>query len=80
MSEPIVTLAQLREYEAKLLRAMADPTAETWYDQFKKKNRPVSELQVALKQVRAEIAHRLADAGDRPNPHRFTYLRGRDAY
>lgn len=50
------TLAQLQAFEAKLVAAIANPVAEVWYDDFRKKLRPVGELQDALAQVRREIA------------------------
>lgn len=50
-----VTLEQLQAYEARLLSAMADPTKAIFYDDFKRENRPVSELDAALTRVRAEI-------------------------
>lgn len=50
------TLVELQSYEAKLLKAIGDPTLEVWYDDFRKRSRPVSELQDALSQVRREIA------------------------
>lgn len=50
------TLVQLQAFEVKLLAAIGDPTIEVWYDDFRKRSRPVSELQSALAQVRAEIA------------------------
>lgn len=50
------TLDQLRAYEARLIRALGDPTKAVFYDDFKRENRPVSEIQSALASVRAEIA------------------------
>lgn len=51
-----VTLDQLKAFEARLLTALADPTKAIFYDDFKRENRPVSELETALTRVRSEIA------------------------
>jgi len=51
-----VSLEDLRAYEARLIRALADPTRAIFYDDFKRENRPVSELETALSRVRVEIA------------------------
>ena len=51
------SLTQLQAYEAKLLKAIGDPTIEVWFDDFRKRMRPVGELQDALSQVRREIAN-----------------------
>jgi len=51
-----VTLEQLQAYEAKLIRALGDPTKAVFYDDFKRENRPVSEITTALAFVRSEIA------------------------
>jgi hypothetical protein len=50
------SLSDLQAYEAKLLKAIGDPTIEVWFDDFRKRMRPVSELQDALSQVRREIS------------------------
>jgi len=50
-----VTLDQLKAFEARLLTALSDPTKAIFYDDFKRENRPVSELDAALTRVRAEI-------------------------
>lgn len=52
----MATLNELQAYEAKLIKAMGDPLAEVWYDEFKKKNRPISELKDALAEIRKQIA------------------------
>lgn len=52
----MATLSELQAYEAKLIKAMGDPLAEVWYDEFKKKNRPVSELKEALAEIEKRIA------------------------
>lgn len=51
-----VTLDQLKAFEARLLTALSDPTRAVFYDDFKRENRPVAELDQALTRVRAEIA------------------------
>ncbi len=61
-----VTLEQLKAYEAKLIRALGDPTKAVFYDDFKRENRPISEVQAALAAVRAEIA--LATPADAAAP------------
>lgn len=67
-----VTLEQLQAYEAKLLRALGDPTKVVFYDDFKRENRPVAEIQSALAAVRAEIARMTpADAAVTPRPARI---------
>lgn len=74
------TLAQLRAYEAKLTKAMGDPAAEVWFDDFRKKNRPISELKSAMDWVRGEIArHPDTLATSAPRPRRFL-IRGRSGY
>lgn len=73
------TLTELRAFERKLVAALADPTAEVWYDDFKKRNRPVAELQPALAAVRAEIAAHPDNAEAKRKP-RFYRARPRDAY
>lgn len=50
------TLAELVAFERKLIKAMADPTRQVWYDDFRKENRPFSEIAQQLSWVRGEIA------------------------
>lgn len=70
MSE--VTLEQLKAYEAKLIRALGDPTKAVFYDDFKRENRPISEIQSALAAVRSEIALATpADPSAAPRPSRI---------
>ena len=52
----MATLTELRAYEAKLVKAAADPTKQTWFDDFRREMRPFSEIQRQLTWVRAEIA------------------------
>lgn len=49
-------LADLQAYEAKLVKAAADPAKSVWFDDFRKENRPFSEIQAQLAWVRREIA------------------------
>lgn len=51
-----LTLEQLRAAESRLVRALGDPTKVVFYDDFKRENRPISEIQDALTAIRAEIA------------------------
>lgn len=48
-------LASLRASETRLVAAMGDPTRAVFYDDFKKENRPISEIAAALAFVRSEI-------------------------
>lgn len=73
------TLEQLRAYEAKLLKAMGDPTQEVWYDDFRKRNRPVAELQSALSWVRREIAAHPDNATRTPRMRQIR-VRSRSGY
>lgn len=50
------TLEQLKASEAKLIRALGDPTKTVFFDEFKKENRPIGEIQDALAAIRREIA------------------------
>ena len=50
------TLDQLQASEARLVRALVDPTKTVFYDEFKRENRPISEIQDALQAIRREIA------------------------
>lgn len=50
-----VTLEQLEAAEAKLIRALGDPTKTVFYDEFKRENRPISEIEDALQAIRREI-------------------------
>ena len=50
------TLDQLQASEARLVRALGDPTKTVFYDEFKRENRPISEIQDALQAIRREIA------------------------
>ena len=52
----MASLTDLQTYEANILKALGNPTAEVWYDNFHKKSRPVGELQAALIEVRSEMA------------------------
>lgn len=49
-------LTRLRASEARLVAAMGDPTRAVFYDDFKRENRPISEIKDALSFVRSEIA------------------------
>lgn len=51
-----MTLEQLRAAESRLVRALGDPAKSVFYDDFKRENRPISEIQDALSAIRAEIA------------------------
>lgn len=73
------TLDQLKAYEARLLKALGDPTKAVFYDDFKRENRPVSELQSALATVRAEIARHPDNASAKPRD-RFVKVRMRSGY
>lgn len=73
------TLEQLQAYEARLIRALGDPTKAVFYDDFKRENRPVSEIQSALATVRAEIA-RHPDNPDAKRRDRFVKVRMRSGY
>jgi len=75
-----VTLEQLQAAEAKLIRALGDPTRTVFFDEFKRENRPVSELQSALASIRSEIAKLTPAAPDAaPRPARYLH-RGRSAF
>lgn len=56
-------LATLQAYEAKLVKAAADPMKQVWYDDFRKENRPFSEISAQLAWVRSEIAAHPDSAG-----------------
>ncbi len=51
-----LTLEQLRAYEAKLIKAAANPLKTTWFDEFRKEYRPFAEIAQGLALVRTEIA------------------------
>lgn len=57
-----LTLEQLQAAETRLVTAMGDPTRAVFYDDFKRENRPISEIQDALAAIRSEI-RRLRDGG-----------------
>lgn len=57
-----MTLEQLRAAESRLVRALGDPTKSVFYDDFKRENRPISEIQDALSAIRAEIAAAISGA------------------
>lgn len=69
-----VTLEQLRASEAKLIRALGDPTRTVFYDEFKRENRPISEIEDALQAIRREIS-RLAGDGDAGSTFRVRPVR-----
>lgn len=50
------TLAQYRAYEAKLVKAAANPLKQVWFDDFRREYRPFSEIEKQLVWVRKEIA------------------------
>ncbi|HCQ52694.1 MAG TPA: hypothetical protein DIV82_00340 [Brevundimonas diminuta] len=50
-----MTLEQLRAMETRLVTALGDTTRAVFYDDFKRENRPISEVTAALDRVRAEI-------------------------
>jgi hypothetical protein len=57
-----IALEQLQASEARLVKALGDPTKAVFYDDFKRENRPISEIQGALAAIRAEIS-RLTTGG-----------------
>lgn len=57
-----LTLEQLQAAETRLVTAMADPARAVFYDDFKRENRPISEIQDALAAIRSEI-RRVTGAG-----------------
>lgn len=70
-----VTLDQLKAQEARLIRALGDPTKTVFYDEFKRENRPIGEIEDALQAIRREIGRLLgtADAGSlKVRPVRMT--------
>lgn len=73
-----VTLEQLQASEAKLIRALGDPTKTVFYDEFKRENRPISEIQDALQAVRREIARLKGE--DTGSSMRVRPVRMRSAY
>lgn len=75
----MTTLSDLRAYEAKLIKALGDPTKAVFYDEFKKENRPISELRSALDAIRVEIASAEAEADGTVKQGRIFYARARSA-
>lgn len=75
-----LTLEQLQAAETRLVTAMGDPTRAVFYDDFKRENRPISEIQDALAAIRSEI-RRLNEAitPTPPRPRRIL-LRHKDSY
>lgn len=59
----MATLSELQAYEAKLIKAAADPTKAVYFDDFKRENRPFDEITQQLSWVRGEIARAQAAAG-----------------
>lgn len=57
------TLEQLKASESRLVRALGDPTKTVFYDDFKRENRPISEIQDALNAIRAEISQLTTGGG-----------------
>ncbi len=51
-----MTLDQLKAAEARLVRALGDPTKTVFYDEFKRENRPSAEIEDALRAIRREIS------------------------
>lgn len=75
-----LTLEQLQAFEAKLIRAIADPTRTVFYDEFKRENRPVAELQSALATVRTEIIRLKGETTQTTPPPRRYLARHRDSF
>ena len=73
------TLDQLKTYEARLVAALGDPTKAVFYDDFKRENRPVSELRSALATVREEIASHPDNTSVKPRS-RFVHARMSSAF
>ena len=80
MATPSYSVAELQAFEKKILKAIADPNIETWYDEYKRRLRPVNELQDALAQIRNEIAAHPDNAGTAPTRPRVLRLRFRSGY
>ncbi len=74
-----MTLEQLRAMETRLVIALGDTTRAVFYDDFKRENRPISEVTAALDRVRAEIAAH-PDNVQAKRHQRFVPVRLRSAY